>query len=355
MPLQTTKSCAPTRRSAPWRITFDTNPDDCNLRCVMCEDHSQYSRTRHTRIQNKTARRRMSIETIERVMTECAPHGLREIIPSTMGEPLLYKHMPRIIALCHEHRVRMNLTTNGTFPRLGAQRWAELIVPIGSDVKISWNGADASSQQAVMPGNQFAKNLENLRVFKQIRDQHAVSGNYCSITLQMTFMEMNLQQVPKVVELAIAEGVDRVKGHHLWAHFTEIAAQDLRRTNDSIARWNEIARACQRIAEQSRLPNGQPIRLENIYEIDPAHGGELSPNSVCPFLGQEAWVNHQGRFDPCCAPDILRRTLGDFGTVTHAEKGLLSIWNSPQYLELANNYMQHRVCRTCNMRKLPTA
>ena len=25
---------------APWRITFDTNPDDCNLNCVMCEEHS---------------------------------------------------------------------------------------------------------------------------------------------------------------------------------------------------------------------------------------------------------------------------------------------------------------------------
>ena len=32
-------------RSGPWRITFDTNPDDCNLHCIMCEDHSPYSST----------------------------------------------------------------------------------------------------------------------------------------------------------------------------------------------------------------------------------------------------------------------------------------------------------------------
>jgi hypothetical protein len=26
-----------------WRITLDTNPEDCNLQCVMCEEHSPHS------------------------------------------------------------------------------------------------------------------------------------------------------------------------------------------------------------------------------------------------------------------------------------------------------------------------
>jgi hypothetical protein len=30
-------------RPGPWRITFDTNPDTCNLRCIMCEEHSPHS------------------------------------------------------------------------------------------------------------------------------------------------------------------------------------------------------------------------------------------------------------------------------------------------------------------------
>ena len=36
-------------RPGPWRITFDTNPDDCNLHCIMCEDHSPYSTTQSDR------------------------------------------------------------------------------------------------------------------------------------------------------------------------------------------------------------------------------------------------------------------------------------------------------------------
>jgi MoaA/NifB/PqqE/SkfB family radical SAM enzyme len=339
-------------RSAPWRITFDTNPDDCNLNCVMCEEHSPYSHSHQARVKGNLPFRRMNIETIEKVISECAPLGLKEIIPSTMGEPLIYKHMPRIIELCHEHHVKLNLTTNGTFPRLGAVKWASLIVPVGSDIKLSWNGSNQQSQNKVMIKNDFEKNMEDLRSFIRIRDKHAsTGGNYCSVTLQMTFMEMNLDQIPKVVELAIREGVNRIKGHHLWVHFEETKGQDLRRSNESINRWNATVKKCIEIRENNLLPNGKKIIFANIYELNPAHGGELHPEATCLFLGQEAWVNHEGRFDPCCSPDKLRKTLGYYGNVQ--QNGLLSIWKSSEYRNLLKNYLKNEVCKQCNMRQPP--
>jgi MoaA/NifB/PqqE/SkfB family radical SAM enzyme len=38
-----------------------------------------------------------------------------------MGEPLLYEHFEGILELCRRYGVKLNLTTNGTFPRLGAE------------------------------------------------------------------------------------------------------------------------------------------------------------------------------------------------------------------------------------------
>lgn len=52
-----------------------------------------------------------------------------------MGEPLLYEHFEDILALCAKHNVKLNLTTNGTFPKHGAREWAARIVPVTSDVK----------------------------------------------------------------------------------------------------------------------------------------------------------------------------------------------------------------------------
>ena len=85
-------------RNGPWRLTFDTNPDTCNLHCVMCEEHSPHSALSRKRKEEGRTHRLMPIDLIERVIADTAPHGLREIIPSTMGEPLLYKHFEDILA-----------------------------------------------------------------------------------------------------------------------------------------------------------------------------------------------------------------------------------------------------------------
>ena len=334
----------------PWRITFDTNPDTCNLRCVMCEEHSPHSRSQLVRRSRGEARREMPIDVVRRVVADAAPRGLREIIPSTMGEPLLYEHFSEILAICREHGVMLNLTTNGTFPRLGARVWAEQIVPIASDVKISWNGATKQTHEAVMLGADWDASIENVRTFISVRDEHAGAGGHrCRVTLQLTFLEANVAELPDMVQLAIDLGIDRVKGHHLWAHFDEIKKQSMRRSPEAIARWNAaVVRACEVVATH-RLPNGNSLLLENIFTLDEHATKDLAPGGVCPFLGKEAWVSAVGRFDPCCAPDAQRRTLGDFGNVN--EQGLLEVWSGESYRNLVATYRTRSLCLGCNMRK----
>ena len=335
----------------PWRITFDTNPDDCNLRCIMCEDHSPYSSTQSDRRAAGLPKRRMDIDLIRRVLREASGNGLREIIPSTMGEPLLYRHIDEIIDLCAEYGVKLNLTTNGTFPGRGARSWAWRIVPVGSDVKVSWNGATKETQERVMLGFNWERVLDNVRTFIQVRDEHvAAGGNRCRVTFQLTFMEVNAAELPAVVELAAALGVDRVKGHHLWVHGPEMRGRSLRRSPEAIARWNEAVAATRQVAEQRLLPDGSQVMLENVFPLGAYGETDIAPGGECPFLDQEAWVAADGRFNPCCAPDALRRSLGDFGNL--GDVSLRRIWEGSQYRNLRANYMEHGLCRGCNMRKL---
>lgn len=336
--------------NGPWRITFDTNPDLCNLRCIMCEEHSPHSTRQTEREAAGQDRRLMPIELLRRVIGEAAPNGLREVIPSTMGEPLLYDHFEEIIDLCREYGVKLNLTTNGTFPRLGARHWAELIVPVTSDVKISWNGATRKTQETIMIGSRWDKVLENVREFIAVRDEHAANGgNRCRVTFQLTFLESNVSELADIVKLAIDLGVDRVKGHHLWAHFTEIESLSMRRNPDAISRWNKAVHEATLVAENHPLKNGSRILLENIFPLDEAAIGDLAPDGTCPFLGQEAWVSAQGRFDPCCAPDAQRRSLGEFGNLH--DMSLNEIWNGSEYQNLIKTYRNRSLCLGCNMRR----
>ncbi len=339
------------KQPGPWRITFDTNPDTCNMHCVMCEEHSPHSPLQAARRREGRPRRTMPVDLIRRVVADAAPHGLREIIPSTMGEPLLYEHFEEIVELCTQYGVRLNLTTNGTFPRLGAKTWAERIVPIASDVKISWNGATKATHEAIMIGARWERMLENAGAFIAVRDDHAAGGgNRCRVTFQLTFMEANVAELAGIVRLAIRLGVDRVKGHHLWTHFGEIEEQSMRRNPDAVRRWNKAVLEAREAAAGRMLPNGRPVLLENIDLLDEdgaAH--DLAPGGPCPFLGREAWVSAEGRFDPCCAPDAERRTLGEFGNLH--DRTLMEIWRGDAYRTLAATYRHRTLCLGCNMRR----
>jgi MoaA/NifB/PqqE/SkfB family radical SAM enzyme len=333
----------------PWRITFDTNPDDCNLRCVMCEDHSVYSSTQKNRVALGRPPRRMDVSLIRTVVSQAVHNGLREIIPSTMGEPLLYAEFEEILEICGEFGVKLNLTTNGTFPRKTATEWAWLICPRASDVKVSLNGAEGTTDESVMRGASFQRVVQNLRDFLKVRDEVRLeTGHYCRVTLQATFLETNFHELPAMVRLAAELGADRLKGHHLWVHFSEIGAMSMRRDPASVERWNAIVPEVERAADQFRRADGNKVVIEGVFRLTQGSTA-MDPDAKCPFLNQEAWVAWNGRFNPCCAPDALRRTLGEFGNLYQSD--LNTIWTGPQYRGLVQNYLSRPLCGSCNMRR----
>ena len=337
-------------KKGPWRITFDTNPDTCNLNCIMCEEHSPYREKQRKEKGEKKTKRIMSIDLIEKVVSEAVPLGLREIIPSTMGEPLLYRHFDRIIELCHEYGLTLNLTTNGTFPGKSIEEWAELITPVCSDIKISWNGSTKEIQESIMLNSDFANMKQNIKQFLAVRKKtFKETSHYCKVSLQMTFMESNLKDLPDMVNMAIDFGVDRLKGHHLWTHFPEIEALSLRKNPDSIKRWNSMLQTVQAIVCSKPLANGNKLMLENFHPLNPDKPETLIEDGLCPFLGKEAWINAEGRFDPCCAPDKQRKSLGYFGSVK--EMPFSTIWLGMLYRSLIETHNKHSLCQSCNMKK----
>ncbi len=332
-----------------YRITLDTNPEDCNLHCIMCEEHSQYSDF----ISKLGRKRRMPEEWLEKIFSEAEKLGVQEIIPSTMGEPLLYRHIHKIFQLCRKYDVRLNLTTNGTFPEIrgmNLKKWAEEIVPICSDIKISWNGVCSETAESVMKGLDYLKAVENLKKFINIRDNHYnLSGHRCRITLQTTFLKSNMKELEDMIRFAASVGADRVKGHHLWAHFPEIENLSFRTDNESAEKWNEIVERSQKLCEDIYRNEGKRVILENIIPLRQGGKTDVPDEYECPFLGKELWISADGKISPCCAPDEKRDTLGYFGNIN--EVSLKDVLLSKEYADLKENYRSRNLCRVCTMRK----
>ncbi|RBP28399.1 glycosyltransferase involved in cell wall biosynthesis [Oceanihabitans sediminis] len=334
-----------------WRITIDTNPEDCNLKCIMCEEHSPYSDFIDT-LYKETGikRRRMDFETVQQIFEQASALGVKEIIPSTMGEPLLYKQFDQIFDLAKQHGIKINLTTNGTFPKKSVLDWAKLIVPNTTDVKISWNGATAETSKKVMHGLDFEKAIANVKEFIAYRDWYfKENGYFCRVTWQLTFMQNNMHELTDIIKLAASLGVDRVKGHQLWDHFDEIKALSMKATPESVKQWNIYVKEAHAAAERYRKPNGERVLLENIVPIEDNELKVVPEDYECPFLEKELWISATGKISPCCAPDNLRQSLGDFGNIK--TDSIQDVLKSERYTDLVQNYKTKDVCKTCVMRK----
>ena len=320
-------------RPAPWRVTFITNPDKCNLHCKMCDTFSADNRSRLT----KSPRSDMDFAVVEKAVNLLAPHGLKEIIPSTMGEPLLYSHFEELVDLCRENNIRMNLTTNGTFPK-GVEFWAPKLLGVISDVKFSINGINPDINEKIMCGANTKKQLANIEYYLNIRKE---LGNTSTVTLQCTFMKSNLYELKNIILWGIEHGVDRIKGHHLWKT-SDSLDNEMLRTTENAPLWNAVCEECHKIADGR-------IRLENFTPVDLNEPDLDSSDTFCQFLGKELWIEYDGSYQICCCPDEVRREFGDFGNV--AELSPLEMWNGRKYRDFIANWGESENCKKCNMRR----
>lgn len=334
-----------------WRITLDTNPEDCNLNCVMCEEHSPHSKfIQNLEKETGLKRRLMDPANLENIFQEAKALNVKEIIPSTMGEPLLYKGIRQIFKLSDQYDIKINLTTNGTFPGLAIDKWARMIIPRTSDIKISWNGAIPDTAEKIMTGMDFRRTLEKLRIFINWRNDHyQKTGYYCRITFQVTFLTSNMDELSGIIKLASELDVDRVKGHQAWIHFPEIQELSILSNPEYINRWNKCIEKAREAQEKYRRPNGERVILENILPLEKTESGLVPQEYACPFLGKELWISATGKISPCCAPDKLRETLGDFGNIHETTLG--AVYNSNHYNNLIMNYKSNELCKRCTMRK----
>ena len=300
------------------RVTLLTNPDVCNLRCPLCFLNQRALLNCNARSAengngdcppdngrerffycNKERRAlgmgEMNFEVaraaIEMYAAERDASGkrlLREVIPSTMGEPLLYSHFDELLEFCQSLEIPLNLTTNGTFPgKWGSDAAMELLLRSCSDIKVSY-----------LASEQFDGWKANVEKLVRVRDKLRKNARCATVSLQVTLHKKNLQDVPELVSWASAIGIARIK-------------------------WNKVvllSSASQMLREMYALDDAQLESLRNEFR-----SGEFSASNVkhegslffkncadqcavggkcesCPFA-DEVWVWPDGHEDHCPNPE----------------------------------------------------
>lgn len=261
----------------PWRITLVTNPDKCNLACPLCFLRQKDS---------SFGMGEMDFKIAEPILREYASRGLKEVIPSTMGEPLLYTYFEKLCDLCAELNLRLNVTTNGTFPAGGVDYWSHRLLPISRDIKISLMGFKPETQSYLMPGIAPDQHRRNLSRLVQVRDElKSKNARTSSVSLQVTVCRKNQTEIQDILDYAASTGVDRVKLNR--AIFLDGCSSLLR---------TELA-----LPDEAFFTGITSIPIEGTYVNQIP---KLLEKKVCPFIGQELWVLPDGTFQPCPNPQI---------------------------------------------------
>ena len=226
---------------------------------------------------------------------------LREVIPSTMGEPLLYSHFDELLELCRALEIPLNLTTNGTFPgKWGRDAAMELLLRSCSDIKVSY-----------LASEQFDGWKANVEKLVKVRDKlrgnadcamgadadcvGTAKSRVATVSLQVTLHKKNLQDVPELVSWASAIGVDRVKWNKVV--LLKCVPPEFRKeyelTEDDVALL------------RSRLKSTN-VHCEGSLFFTDSHNGDCAMGGVCgvscPFM-DEIWILPDGSENHCPDPE----------------------------------------------------
>ena len=318
------------------RITLLTNPDVCNLRCPLCFLNQRALHNCNARSAengngdcppdngrerffycNKERRAfgmgEMSFEVaraaIEKYAAERDASGkrlLREVIPSTMGEPLLYSHFNELLELCRALEIPLNLTTNGTFPgKWGRDAAMELLLRSCSDIKVSYlaseqfDGWKANVEKLVKVRDKLRGNADCAKVDcvgnAGVKCAETAESRVATVSLQVTLHKKNLQNVPGLVSWASAVGIDRIKWNKVV--LLKCVPPEFRKeyelTEDDVALL------------RSRLKSTN-VHCEGSLFFTDSHNGDCAMGGVCgvscPFM-DEIWILPDGSENHCPDPE----------------------------------------------------
>ncbi len=283
----------------------------------------------------------MSAETFERILTGLEALEVKPLVLfGGIGEPLFHRETPAMVARVKALGCEVELITNGTL--LSEKRSHELI-DAGLDVLwVSLDGATPESYTDVRLGAALPQVLRNLEQMRPMR-----RGMYHpkpELGIAFVAMRRNIKDLPKVIAIGRRLKATRFSISNVLPYTDELRDETLyNRTLKDVAYLESVW------IPKVSLPKMDLDDVTREAFFDALRSGcsitfagnKLSgANDVCTFIESGAMaIGWDGSVSPC--PPLLhnheeylrdRKRISKrhvIGTV--AERGLLDLWNDPEY------------------------
>src|SRR5262249_8728957 len=115
-----------------------------------------------------------------------------------VGEPMLVKHLPRMVRYLKDRGSYVLFNTNGTV--LNEKNGRALIAADLDELRVSFDAANAESYRAIRGKNYFHRILKNVRAFRALQEREGHSKPQVSAWL--TGLRETIEELPDFVRVA---------------------------------------------------------------------------------------------------------------------------------------------------------
>ena len=276
-------------------------------------------------------------------LTRAVLHGV--------GEPMLVKHLPRMVRYLKDRGTYVLFNTNGTV--LNEKNGRALIAAELDELRVSFDAANPQSYLAIRGKNYFNRILKNVRAFRELQEREGHVKPVVSAWL--TGLRETIEELPDFVRVAAETGIKEVHLQRL-VFFEENA---IGKARPDQALYEQLS------GEEARHIDRATALAGSLGIIFSASGGASEPGmslkrrdtgspwSLCRRPWTVMYFTANGRALPCCIAPFSQRGYENYTLGDATQQTLREIWTGPAYSGFRKALLSNappQACSSCGLR-----
>jgi len=298
------------------------NVSRCNFRCTMCQVSDWHKGTRA---------KDLSLESFKRIIDE--QYGLVEIKLQGMGEPLLQRDdFIEMIKYARRSHIWVRTTTNASLLHL-RDNYKKLVDADPNEIQISIDGATKETFEGIRRQSNFEQVVKNCKTINAYCREKGVRRTKMWVVVQ----KQNVREAYQLLDLAHEMGFEDLVYSvdlNFWGQ------QSWQEANAAVAAEGEMSpELCEDLVER-----GAKLGIRVSFWIIMDKFSTRSPDTLCPWPFERAFVSSDERVVPCCM--IANPEVSDLGDA----KDFTTAWHGKVYEDFRQSHIEGRipdVCKSC--------
>jgi MoaA/NifB/PqqE/SkfB family radical SAM enzyme len=272
---------------------------------------------------------------------------LERVLLHGIGEPLLNRELPRMVAHLKARGARVLFNSNAI--TLSPQRARALIDAGLDELRVSLDASAAATYARIRGVDAFDKVVRNLEELRRVKDELRVA--HPAVSLWFTALKDNIEEIPGLISLAGRAGAPEIHLQRLVYNGLGLATEEQSLYGRLHEREAALIEATVASAREAGVAFSASGAAAPEVSLTPAREGQ--PWSACRRPWTLAYVTVGGNVLPCCiAPWITGHYAGIILGNLYQES-LEEVWWGQRYCEFRHDLQTREPpepCRGCGVK-----